>query len=159
MSLNHLFQSGLDLLALAPVIGVVKNLKHGDEVAEAFQNAAKSVDRYEDVRIINKKYAGKVFELKGDLATKYPNGVVFNNEGFPDFSPYAKIKVKIDGLKGNTTTDFTAANKAVGLKETPGGYTWHHVEDGRTMILVPTDLHQAVRHTGGAALTKKGLIP
>lgn len=39
------------------------------------------------------------------------------------------------------------------------GYTWHHVEDGKTMMLVPTDLHQAVRHTGGAALLRKGLVP
>lgn len=50
LSLKHLFQSGLDLLALAPVIGVVKNLKYGDEVAGAFKNAAKRVDRLEEAR-------------------------------------------------------------------------------------------------------------
>ncbi|WP_083900540.1 MULTISPECIES: HNH endonuclease [Oceanobacillus] len=33
------------------------------------------------------------------------------------------------------------------------------MEDGRTLMLVPTDLHQAVRHTGGAALIRKGLAP
>ncbi|MED0681367.1 HNH endonuclease, partial [Aneurinibacillus thermoaerophilus] len=114
---------------------------------------------YQGVRIINKKYAGQVYKLEGELAAKYPNGVKFNKDGFPDFSPYAKVRVKIDGLKGNTGSDFTAANRAVGLKETPKGYTWHHVEDGRTMMLVPTDLHQAVRHTGGAALIRKGLVP
>ena len=43
------------------------------------------------IRIINKKYAGKTYELSGDLATKYPNGVeihfVYNkNTGaFDDF--------------------------------------------------------------------------
>ncbi|WP_210766941.1 HNH endonuclease [Cerasibacillus terrae] len=114
---------------------------------------------YDGVRIINKKYAGQTYNLSGDLAKKYPNGVKFTNDGFPDFSPYSKAKVKIDGLKGNTSSDFTAANKAMGLKSTPSGYTWHHVEDGRTLMLVPTDLHQAVRHTGGAALIRKGLAP
>lgn len=34
------------------------------------------------------------------------------------------------------------------------GYTWHHVEDGRTMQLVPRDLHTAVKHTGGVAVIK-----
>lgn len=42
---------------------------------------------------------------------------------------------------------------------TPAGYTWHHVEDGRTMLLVPSDLHSAVRHTGGASLIRKGIRP
>lgn len=36
--------------------------------------------------------------------------------------------------------------------ETPDGYTWHHdVEDGH-MQLVPTDVHQTCRHSGGRAL-------
>ena len=43
------------------------------------------------------------------------------------------------------------------LENTPEGYTWHHVEDGKTMMLVPSDIHSAVRHTGGASLIKKGL--
>lgn len=34
------------------------------------------------------------------------------------------------------------------------GYTWHHVEDGRTMQLIPQRLHNAVRHTGGCAVIK-----
>jgi hypothetical protein len=27
--------------------------------------------------------------------------------------------------------------------------TWHHKEDGRTMLLVDRELHAAVRHWGG----------
>ena len=37
------------------------------------------------------------------------------------------------------------------------GYTWHHLEDGKTLILIPTDLHNAYRHTGGASLLREGL--
>ncbi|MFR3730496.1 HNH endonuclease [Lacrimispora sp.] len=51
------------------------------------------------------------------------------------------------------------ANQTAGYKSTPKGFTWHHVEDGKTMMLVPTDLHSAVRHTGGASLIRKGLRP
>ncbi len=38
----------------------------------------------------------------------------------------------------------------------PAGYTWHHVEDTKTMQLIPTDLHDAVKHTGGCAVIKHG---
>jgi filamentous hemagglutinin len=48
------------------------------------------------------------------------------------------------------------ANEAAGLIETPEGYVWHHVEDTTTMQLVPQDIHQAVRHTGGAAIITGG---
>lgn len=44
-------------------------------------------------------------------------------------------------------------------KSTPKEYTWHHVEDGTTMMLVSTDLHKTVRHTGGASLIRKGIRP
>ena len=45
------------------------------------------------VRIINKKYAGKTFKLSGDLGEKYPKGVNFSNEGFPEFEPYSIKKL------------------------------------------------------------------
>jgi A nuclease of the HNH/ENDO VII superfamily with conserved WHH len=76
-------------------------------------------------------------------------------EGFPDFSPYAIHKVKID-MKGDPS-DFTAANNA--MKEIdpnwkqPQGMTWHHSEDGTTMMLVPTEIN-SIPHTGGNALVK-----
>ncbi|MDN8588362.1 hypothetical protein B2I21_27205 [Chryseobacterium mucoviscidosis] len=31
----------------------------------------------------------------------------------------------------------------------PDGYTWHHHEDGKTMILVNEDIHREFRHIGG----------
>ena len=111
------------------------------------------------IRIINKKYAGKTYELSGDLATKYPSGVKFSNEGFPDFEPYSIKKVTVDNLEGDAYYDFIKANEAARYPSTPTGYTWHHVEDGRTMLLVPSDLHGAVRHTGGASLIRKGIRP
>jgi hypothetical protein len=115
------------------------------------------IDDNTRVRIINKKYAGQIYYLSGDLAGKYPNGVKFTDDGFPDFSPYSKANLEIEGLIGDHYYDFKKANETLGLKNTPAGYTWHHVEDGKTMMLVPSDIHGEVRHTGGASLIKKGL--
>ena len=36
------------------------------------------------------------------------------------------------------------------------GFLWHHVEDCVTMQLIPTKIHNAVRHTGGAAVIRNG---
>lgn len=89
-------------------------------------------------------------------AGKWHNGVFYKANGYPDFSPYAIKRVVLDGgQKGNRTTDFTNANAKAGLNSTPNGYTWHHNEDGITMELIPTSIHQAARHTGGVAVLKE----
>jgi hypothetical protein len=106
----------------------------------------------------------KEFEL---LAQKYPDGVRFTVKGFPDFYPYAYIYsgkvVEVDIVKLNpdpvgagtkgSKLDMNEANKK--MKEVypewsqPFGTTWHHIENGTKLLLVPTDIHQAVRHNGG----------
>jgi A nuclease of the HNH/ENDO VII superfamily with conserved WHH len=85
------------------------------------------------------------------LAEKYPNGVRFTRSGYPVLTPYEIDRVRITNLTGDREDDADLANLATNRTETPAGYVWHHVEDGRTMELVPRDLHEAVRHTGGAA--------
>ncbi|RYF06118.1 MAG: hypothetical protein EOO40_09500, partial [Deltaproteobacteria bacterium] len=32
---------------------------------------------------------------------------------------------------------------------------WHHCEDGRTLLLLPINLHENIPHTGGAALLRR----
>jgi RHS repeat-associated protein len=104
----------------------------------------------------NYRYAGRHYELSPELRKKYPAGVRFTEKGYPDFGPHALFEVRFPkpGFTGNRTKDFAMANKKAGLLATPTGYTWHHHEDGRTMQLVPTDLHDAIRHAGGVALKK-----
>ena len=106
----------------------------------------------------NFEYAGKHYDGVGwtaKMAEKYPDGVWFTPDGFPDFSPYAIETVTFDpNFRGNHGTDFNNANKRCGLERTPRYYTWHHHQDGRTMQLIPKDLHKAVRHAGGVAITK-----
>lgn len=142
---------------------LIQRIKHNKldelDVGEAGGATKGTGNALDGVRIINKKYAGKVYNLSGDLGKKYPEGIKFSKEGFPDFSPYSKAKLEIEGLIGDHYYDFKKANEVLGLKNTPAGYTWHHVEDGKTMMLVPSDIHGAVRHTGGASLINKGLRP
>ncbi|GAB2895410.1 hemagglutinin repeat-containing protein [Paraburkholderia jirisanensis] len=106
---------------------------------------------------INSLYAGKNYSAENfspELQAKYPNGVNFTAKGFPDFSPYAEVKIDVSGLTGDYSRDAALANKQAGLSSTPVGYVWHHVEDASTMLLIPQDIHNAVRHTGGAAILK-----
>jgi A nuclease of the HNH/ENDO VII superfamily with conserved WHH len=94
--------------------------------------------------------------INGKLAGgPHPSGVRFNARGFPDYSPYAKRTFESDELTGGDS-DVRMANRAAGLARTPKGYVWHHVEDGRTMQLIPEDIHQAVGHTGGRAVIRNG---
>jgi len=95
---------------------------------------------------INSKYAGGV----------HPSGVPFTEQGFPDFSAHAVAEVEIEGLTGTYDKDAAMANRAAGFDGTPEGYVWHHVEDAKTMQLLPQEVHDAVRHTGGAAVIRNG---
>jgi hypothetical protein len=107
---------------------------------------------------INGRYAGKGFPLSPELAAKYPKGVTFRSTGFPAFTPYREAHAVVDGLTGDIRIDSRIANQATGLPATPEGWTWHHVEDGRTLELIPSDLHGYVRHTGGAAAIRAGQV-
>jgi hypothetical protein len=108
----------------------------------------------------NHQYAGKEFPREL-LPPKYrQKGLRFKSTGYPDFEPYAmalpngKKTVKIE-LTGSRHLDEALANKAAGLEETPKRYTWNHLEDEGTMMLVPSDLelaHQAGSRGPGARL-------
>ncbi len=96
-------------------------------------------------RPINYKFAGR----------RHPSGVYFTSEGFPHFRPFARARVRLRGLTGRNKTDAAKANAAAGLPCTPEGFTWHHVEDGETMLLLPKRIHDEARHTGGAAVLRE----
>ena len=85
------------------------------------------------------------------LAQAYPQGVRYTRAGYPVFTSYAIDRTTVEGLTGVYDTDADLANVATGRSETPPGYTWHHVENGTAMELVPSYLHKHVGHTGGVA--------
>ncbi|MEI7869943.1 MAG: HNH endonuclease [Candidatus Methylumidiphilus sp.] len=93
-------------------------------------------------------------------------------EGYPDFSEYTYQAKGVDGKAisgdveielskaGNREQDFARARVAMAEKlglnefEEPRHWTWHHMEDGTTMQLLPTNLHKNVPHTGGVSIAK-----
>ncbi len=112
--------------------------------------------------INGKRYAGGRYSLDGDLGETY-GGVDFSMDGFPDFSPFALqrrnkiIEIEV-GLNG-TSADISEANrkfKELYGEAAPTTHTFHHVEHTNKVILVPSDLHDAVKHTGGNATGKGG---
>jgi hypothetical protein len=103
---------------------------------------------------INSKFAGHTVEItSGPLKGTKVN---YDSLGFPDFAPYAIAIVTIQ-MHGNRSYrdpdgDFGNANVKAGYARNggePRGNTWHHHQDRRTMLLVPTKIHDAFRHSGG----------
>jgi len=110
----------------------------------------------------NSKGHGRWTSDNGKYSVEY-------NEGFPDFSTAKgtkgqeiyKGKVEIH-MTGNNREDFKAAKKEwIRLYggPPPKGYTWHHKEDGVTVELVRSDVHDkgisGAAHTGGASIVGK----
>ena len=82
------------------------------------------------------------------------NGVKYSVEGYPDFSPYSKAEIELPILAANASTDQLRAYKQhYGSNPVPEivreNYTWHHVENTKTMQLVPRWLNETVPHYGG----------
>ncbi|MBP3040262.1 HNH endonuclease [Bacillaceae bacterium Marseille-Q3522] len=94
---------------------------------------------------------------KSGVSVRYP-------DGYPDFTPFMHpnvkpVKIKVHSPKNNPK-DFENANIEAKLsKDTdppifdirrpPIGYTWHHHQDGETMLLVVKDIHDEFKHIGG----------
>lgn len=114
------------------------------------------------------KYNGYTYEQLIKLDKMYPNGVPFNEAGFPDFIKAhlcflgkngKPLIIKMpNGFTGNRDKDFAIAREIArrqGLHINEYGYIWHHLETNPpSMILVKTEAHEIVKHAGGHALVK-----
>ena len=122
---------------------------------------------------INSCFAGKTMTMKDvnqnilkkypGLSSKYQHGISFNMMGFPDFSRYAIRTVNLPGGFISDSKDFSQANRIAfgnsnnykdkGNMIIDGKrYIWHHTEKNGKIQLIPYDLHDAIKHTGGAAV-------
>jgi RHS repeat-associated protein len=113
----------------------------------------------------NSCFAGKTMvgqDLPEEIRGKYPHGVPFNMLGFADFSRYALKNIDV-GTFTTDARDFRAANNASFGKGNKFGssgrivirgesYTWHHTQHDGKLQLIPADIHDAAKHTGGAAV-------
>ncbi|WP_093177140.1 hemagglutinin repeat-containing protein [Pseudovibrio sp. Tun.PSC04-5.I4] len=86
----------------------------------------------------------------------HPSGLEFDKQGFPKFEPHTETKVQAENLTGVYAKDEKIANRAAGFDKTPDGYVWHHHQDGKSLLLVPKNLHNSCRHTGGCAVIRNG---
>lgn len=105
----------------------------------------------------NSRYAGRMYDkLTPKMQERFPAGVEFSDEGFPQFDRYSSKTVVFDeGFRGpDREDDFKRANAIFGWKGEPKGMTWHHKEDGRTLILIDARLHQ-IGHWGGVRTAKQ----
>lgn len=61
-------------------------------------------------------------------------------------------------MNGSYGHDSGLINKQLGLSETPTGYVWHHLEGGKSMLLVQQKIHSikfcGFTHKGGASIIR-----
>ncbi|MEV5238823.1 HNH endonuclease [Streptomyces cinnamoneus] len=117
----------------------------------------------------NAAYAGQVVHFPDPVRrSRHPKGVRIDDEGFPDFSAYARAAAEIAeppegfGVDELRLTDYVSANAALHAAghelwaslppvATPHGWTWHHVPRTRRLELVPVEVKALLRHHGGLA--------
>jgi RHS repeat-associated protein len=111
---------------------------------------SQNVTHINGTKIINYDKRGQTVQTKSGHAVK------FDNDGFPDFTPWSLRTVRVQGLTGDYRTDAKMALAAAGMTSTPDKMVWHHHQDGQSMMLVPKVINNArdggVAHTGGAAV-------
>src|ERR1700683_4147949 len=89
--------------------------------------------------------------------------IPFNN-GYMNLSYYKAVQYSFPNLTG-TNADFAIADQQLAIDRgfnsanaarvwrVQNGLTWHHVEDGQTLQLVPTILND-IPHQGGASILR-----
>lgn len=115
----------------------------------------------------NAAYAGQVVHFPDPVRNaRHPKGVRVGENGFPDFSPYARAAAEIAeppagfGVDELRLTDYVSANAALCAAghelwaslppvATPHGWTWHHVAGTRRLELIPVEVKALLRHHGG----------
>lgn len=108
------------------------------------------------------------------LAKKYPNGIYFkpvdaHGVSYPDFSEYAQQIVEFESpsaaaraantcLNGDWLHDSGMADARAGIDSAfraKNSLTWNHNENMKSLELIPKDIHNAVKHHGGASLIRQ----
>lgn len=78
-------------------------------------------------------------ESRTDLYPRFEDYADYTNPSLKtDFSKPIKVNGKMNGNYGH---DAGLINNQLGLSETPTGYVWHHIEDGKSMLLVQQKIH------------------
>ena len=105
------------------------------------------------------------------LDKMYPDGIPFDEQGFPDFIKAGLCKkgpkgenIIVDmpnGFTGVREKDFEIARNVLreqGITIDEFGYIWHHLPGNPSrMALIKTEAHEIIKHTGGHSLAKAAM--
>lgn len=103
----------------------------------------------------------------GEILDNYGiDKIVFKN-GEPDFSEISAGSVEIENFTENRTDNFDLADIKMAEQKRclpeeirewrkSNGYTWHECKDMKTMLLVPSAIHNNIPHSGGISEIKRG---
>ncbi|WP_256702522.1 HNH endonuclease [Paenibacillus sp. P32E] len=96
-------------------------------------------------------------------------GVEYKN-AVPDLSPFSKAEFEITGMSGSRTSNFSKADELLAEQwstpekqwtkaevakwRTQNKYTWHELNDGKTIQLIPSSINSKFGHLGGVSEVK-----
>lgn len=113
-------------------------------------------DRAKEYNQKNRSYERMIAAGYTDITKTSNGGISYeNSKALYVTSDGRKASIRITAT-GNRNRDFDAANKALGLEETPDDYVWHHVDDYNvedntlTIQLVYDEVHGLSRPHAGA---------
>ena len=122
------------------------------------KNFVKRVNHRDGSVSITKKIDNKnvtVKYTKNKDGNLYPR---FEKFAHPEHPNPIKMKAKLTGV---FRKDVKIIHNETGIK-LPKGYTWHHLEDGKSVLMVPSKIHSpscgGFNHMGGATKIRHGII-
>ncbi len=151
---------------------------------------AKIADKGDDfIARVNNLYSPSVMKLPPNLKPPNSppgiyNGIEYDIFGFPKLESFVSnnnhvVKIVMDGTNGDYIKAYNELKRVVGegniqftnnygssfrLKQNGEWsdqiYTWHHHQDGETMMPVLQEIHQSIQnyHTGGRSIVNNNLI-
>lgn len=170
----HLFSVSLGLLTNGDDVKIGGNYTRGYDVTPKNSTYDLRKKHTPGKLSVNGKWTGErgnsIFisddiRVKSILDAYGVNGVEYKN-GMPDFSPFAKCELTIDDMTDSRPHNFAEADKKlaeylskngkqctaqdVANWREANGYTWHELNDLRTMQLIPSNINMPIfKHLGG----------
>ena len=126
-------------------------------------NGKWSIERGESTFVSDKSEVKQYIEEAGVTGVEYKNAM-------PDFSPFSKEQVEITNMSVSRPSNFSKGDELLAKQwstaekqwtkaevakwRSQNMYTWHELNDGKTMQLVPTSINSKFGHLGGVSEVK-----